>query len=98
MAKKRDAKPWQRLKVGDQVRFVAMPSEFSTPGYYVHPHTLSVYRRLIARRRPVRVFKIDEWKFPWIRCQFRRKDGRWEYHSLAINHDGLVRVQSSTAD
>jgi hypothetical protein len=34
-----------------------------------------------------------DWKVPWIRCRFRRKDGRIEYHALAINHDGWVRVR-----
>lgn len=84
---------WRKLRVGDRVRFVYMPTEFAQPGYLIHRETLTVYRRLIARHRPVRVFKIDAWKVPWIRCQFRHKDGRWECHSLAINHDGWVRVR-----
>jgi hypothetical protein len=84
---------WQKLRVGDRVRFVAIPTEFSRPGYFVHRDTLRVYRRLIERRRPVRVAYLDDWKLPWIRCQFRRKDGRIEYHSLAINHDGWIRVR-----
>jgi hypothetical protein len=41
----------------------------------------------------VRVAEIDEGKLPWIRCQFRLKDGRIEHHFLAINHDGWVRVR-----
>lgn len=84
---------WKRLRIGDCVRFVRMPTEFAKPGYRIHRETLRVYRRLIARRRAVRVFKLDAWKLPWIRCQFRRRDGRWEYHSLAINHDGWVLVK-----
>jgi hypothetical protein len=31
---------------------------------------------------------------PWIECRFRRKDGRLEHHGLAVNHGGLVRVNS----
>jgi len=84
---------WKKLRVGDRVRFVSMPTEFSRPGYYVHRDTLRVYRRLIQRRRAVRVVYLDDWKLPWIRCQFRCKDGRIEYHSLAINHDGWDRVR-----
>ncbi len=86
-------KQWQKLCVGDRVRFVHMPTEFNQRGYLVHSDTRRVYRRLIARRRPVRVFKLDAWKLPWIRCRFRRKDGRWKYHSLAINHNGWVLVK-----
>ncbi|HWA96923.1 MAG TPA: hypothetical protein VG713_00455 [Pirellulales bacterium] len=70
-----------------------MPSEFAQHGYSIHRDTLRVYRRLIERGRPMRVFKIDAWKSPWVRCQLRRTDGRFEYHALAINHDGWVRVR-----
>jgi hypothetical protein len=31
---------------------------------------------------------------PWIRCQFRQKTGKFEYHTLLINHDGWVPVVS----
>jgi hypothetical protein len=84
---------WRDLRVGDRIHLVAMPSEFAQPGYFLAPCTRRVYERLIARRRPVRVFKIDEWGLPWIRCNFREHDGRWGYHSLAFNHDGWVRVR-----
>lgn len=85
--------PWRKLRVGDRIRFVRMPTGFSRQN--CHRDTLRVFQRLIERRRPVRVAFFGEWgkwKVPWIRCQFRRKDGRIEYHSLAINHDGWVRV------
>jgi hypothetical protein len=87
---------WRKLRVGDRVRFVNMPTEFARPGYFVHRDTLRVYRRLIERSRTVRVAYFDDWKLPWIRCQFRGKDGRIEYHELAINHDGWVLVKSRT--
>lgn len=83
---------WKKLRVGDRIRFVHMPTEFAKPGYQIHRDTLRVYRRLIARCRPVRVFRLDAWKLPWIHCRFRRKNGRIEHHSLAINHDGWVLV------
>jgi hypothetical protein len=31
---------------------------------------------------------------PWIQCRFRRKNGGWEYHWLAINDDSWVRVKT----
>src|SRR5437660_3280918 len=74
---------WRKLRVGDRIRLVRLPSEFNQPGYYLHRETRQVYKRLIERRRPLRVYKIDEWGLPWIRCRFRRKDGSWEYNSLA---------------
>ncbi len=84
---------WRDLRVGDRIRLVRMPSEFDQAGYYLHRDTRRVYKRLIERRRPVRVYEIDEWGLPWIECRFRRKDGWWERHSLAFNHDGWVRVK-----
>jgi hypothetical protein len=84
---------WCELRIGDRIRLVAMPTEFAQAGYLLYPCTRRVYERLIARRRPVRVCRIDDWGIPWIRCQFRLKDGRRGYHSLAFNHDGWVRVR-----
>jgi hypothetical protein len=84
---------WRELKVGDRIRIVRMPSGVDAPGYTFHPDTRRLYQRLIDRRRSVRVYKIDEWGLPWIRCEFKMADGRREYHSLAVNDDSWVRVQ-----
>jgi hypothetical protein len=85
---------WRQLKVGDRVRIFEYPPEFSQPGYFVHRDTRRVYKKLIARGSPLRIFEIDAWGSPWICCRFRRKNGSWERHFLSINHDGLVRVKS----
>jgi hypothetical protein len=85
---------WRQLRVGDKIRLVEMPSEFRQTGYYVHRDTIAVYKKLLARRRPLRVWQIDRDGLPWIRCWFRRPNGRWEHHYLAVNHSGLVRVKS----
>ena len=92
MAKSKEL--WRTLRVGDKVRITEIPAEFLTPGYTIFPETMRAYKRLIARRRPLRIARIDEWGLPWVDFQFQLKDGRWEYHSLAINHDGLVKVQA----
>lgn len=88
-----DATLWRRLKVGDYVRLVHMPTEFSRPGYLIYPNTLRAYKRVIKRGRPQRIFQIDAWGVPWISFRFKMKKGKWEYHELAINHDGLVPVR-----
>jgi hypothetical protein len=80
---------WQELRVGDRIRFLAMPTGFSRAN--CHEETLEAYRTLIARRRSARVYRLDEWKMPWIQFRVRRPDGRWEHHLLLINHDGWVR-------
>src|SRR5207237_7537709 len=84
---------WYQLRVGDRIRIVRMPSDANTPGTTFFPETRRLYKKLIARRRPVRVFQIDEWGLPWIRCRFRLKDGSWEHHYLAVNDNSWVRVK-----
>jgi len=81
------------LRVGDRVRIVRMPTDFSKPGYYVHADTRCAYKRLIARGRSLRVFNVDEFGLPWVRFRFKRKNGTWEHHELAINDDSWVRVR-----
>ena len=83
---------WRQLRVGDKVRLVEIPPEFTGTGYYVHASTMRVYRKLVARGRPLRIRIIDFAGARWIRCRLRRKSGGWETHDLAFSHDGLVKV------
>jgi hypothetical protein len=83
---------WRTLKVGDRVRLVEYPPEFR-PGYQIHPDTVSVYKKLIARGRSMRVYWLDHCGAPWIRCRFRRRNGQWEHHYLCLCHDGISRVK-----
>ncbi|MFT3881513.1 MAG: hypothetical protein QM703_17830 [Gemmatales bacterium] len=91
--KKNSTELWKTLKVGDRIRLVEVPTEFFQKGYYIHKDTLRVYKKLQARRRPLRVYQIDEYGFPWVRCMFQRKDGRCEWHYLAFNHSGIAQVK-----
>jgi len=85
--------PLRDLKVGDRVRLVHLPGEYVQP-HTLHRETRRLYKRLLARRRSVRVCKVDELGLPWIKCQFRRKNGRWEYHYLLISTEsGWTRVK-----
>lgn len=87
---------WRNLRIGDRIRFVAMPSGFSRRN--CHADTLKAYRTLIGRRRPVRVCELDEWDMPWVRFRVQRPNGRREHHALLINHDGWVKVRRQKAD
>jgi hypothetical protein len=82
---------WHDLRVGDRIRFTVIPTGFSLEN--CHEETLEAYRTLIARRRSVRVYELDQLKVPWIRFRIKLADGTWENHSLLINHDGWVRVR-----
>ena len=85
---------WRELRVGDRIRIVRMPSAAALEGYVLPRDTRRLYRLLIARNRPLLVYEIDERQLPWIKCQFRTKNGRWEYHFLAVNDDSWVRVKN----
>lgn len=87
------SEPWQSLQVGDRIRIVRMPSGVDAPGYTFHDDTRALYERLIARGRALRIAEIDDWGLPWIHCRFKRPDGTWEYHALAVNDDSWVRVR-----
>lgn len=73
----------KKLKVGDRVKFVAMPDEWEDPRYTVLPDSIAFMKTMIARTWPSRVSRIDEFGTPWI-CARIRKDGRLEYHSWGI--------------
>jgi hypothetical protein len=84
---------WRNLRVGDRIRIVRMASGVDALGYTFSKETRQLYDLLIARGRSVRVYRIDDDGLPWIRCRFRRKNGLWEHHWLAVNDDSWVRVQ-----
>jgi hypothetical protein len=85
-----ETQDWTALRVGDCIRFVAMPTPFSRDN--CHQETLDVYKYLISRRRPVRVYKLDELGMPWIYFRTRAEDGSLQHQYLLINHDGWVKV------
>jgi hypothetical protein len=84
---------WKRLRIGDRVRFVRLPTFEGVPGGGLHRDTRRLYKMLIARGRPSRIFQIDEYRLPWIYCRFRRKNGTWEIHWLAINDDSWILIK-----
>jgi hypothetical protein len=83
---------WQELRVGDRIRPVTGPPEWGQPGYRLPPETAALWQLLVARRRPLRVYEVDEWGAPWVRCRVRRPDGGWDGHYLAITHSGWVKA------
>src|SRR5262245_54202589 len=87
------AEAWRELKVGDRIRLVEEPPEWRRPGYHVPTVTRRLVRRLIACRRALRIYEVDEWGSPWIRCRFRGTTGGWEHHFLSVREGGWVRVR-----
>ena len=71
------------LRVGDKIRITSVPG-VGIPGYYIHKDTVKAFKRIIARKRPVRIKYIDRYGAPWYEVRFRLKDGKWEWHSLGV--------------
>ena len=89
---KTDPELWRQLRVGDRVRLVEIPLNFlDWPA--LHLETKQAYRHLLARRKPVTVYQIDEYGLPWVQFRFRGKNGRMRYDYLAVNHGGIVKVK-----
>jgi hypothetical protein len=85
--------PWQKLRVGDRIRIVQMPSYSMDAQFSFLPETRGLYKKLITRGSAQRIFQIDECGLPWIYCRFRLRNGKWEHHWLAVNDDSWVKVK-----
>jgi hypothetical protein len=71
------------LRIGDRIRIVGVPGK-GVPNYYIHRETVSVYKKLMARRRSVRIYEIDKYGTPWFRCRFKTRTGQWGWHFLGV--------------
>jgi hypothetical protein len=80
------------LKVGDRVRFVSLPEEWSQPGYRIHSSSVRFMKALIRRGRSCRVARVKHGG-PWIDARFRQKNGSIERHMWMITEKtGWERV------
>jgi len=82
---------WRQLKVGDRVRIVRLPSEFSQPGFHVDNDTVSFYRHLIDSGCVLKVTEIDPKGRPRIEYEWKKLTGI-ESHGLLINDDSWEAV------
>ena len=79
------------LKVGERVRLIRFPPHWTDPAYHIPWSTREVYRRLMARRRPLRVDEVDE-HGAWVLCKFPSRAGRVHYHHIVLDDGCWVRV------
>lgn len=73
----------RKLKVGDKIRFVGLPEEWSVPGAAVAPQSVAFMKKMIGRKRPSRIHRIAEDGSPWIQARLRDGDGI-AYHEWGI--------------
>jgi hypothetical protein len=62
-----------QLKIGDRIRFISLPDEWSDPQRSLHRDSLVFMKRMIKRRYSSRVFKIDHCGYPWIKAKLRER-------------------------
>jgi hypothetical protein len=90
-----DDQLWRTLRVGDRVKIVHFPYEFSKRDYTMHDETRAAYRHLIETKEELCVRHIDDEGYPWVKFTIRADDGEEEFHSLMLNHDGIVLVEKA---
>jgi len=73
----------KRLKVGDKIKFVALPDGWSAPSFKVPRCSIAFMKKMIARIWPSRVCRIDEDGYPWIQSRIR-EGGRIVHHDWMI--------------
>jgi len=81
------------LRVGDLVRFVSIPEEWSQPGYRILPESVEFMERMIQRAWPSRVYEIDEFGHPWIAAKFKDEDNNLSHHWAIMESIGWRRVR-----
>ena len=83
----------RKLKVGDRVRFVAMPDEWSQPNITLPRESRAFMKAMIKRRFPSRVYEIDEYGLPWIMARLKVGD-KYKLHTWGIGEStGWRRVK-----
>jgi hypothetical protein len=56
------------LRVGDRIRILAIPGK-DVAGYCLLEDTRDLFERLVTGRIVLKIYEIDEWGRPWVRCR-----------------------------
>ena len=85
---------WRNLKLGDSVRIVRIPSQFSEPRYQNGDweDTFALYRTLIAGNVVLTISEIDEFGRPWVEHDMLDSNGNVTSNALAVDDDSWVRI------
>ena len=84
------------LKVGDKVRFIGMPEEWSDPHFRPPKKSKRFMKYLLQRKSPSLVSWIDEYGHPWIEARLTIS-GKHEHHTWAIfEKTGWRKVKKRT--
>jgi hypothetical protein len=80
------------IKIGDRVRILSLPNQDK----FIHKDTIKAYNNLIKRGRSLRIYTVDKYGNAWFNFKLKTRNGKWEYHSMAIykQDDNWVKVNS----
>jgi hypothetical protein len=81
------ADSWQKLRVGDRIRFIRVPPIYSNPDYRVSPETLSLYTLLVSTGDSIQIDDFTEYGAPVAGYVDRRDNDGPVFHGLVINAD-----------
>jgi hypothetical protein len=86
---------WRKLKTGDQIRIVQIPSMFDEAHYHngEWEETFSLYRRLIADAEVLSISEVDQDGRPWIEYESIGEGGATISHALAVDDDSWEHVR-----
>lgn len=81
-----------QLKVGDLVRFVSIPDEWARRGFHVHRESIQFMKRMIRRKWPARVYRLDESGYPYIHAMIRQRGKRYWHTWMITESSGWRKV------
>lgn len=86
---------WRKLKTGDRIRIVKIPSMFAEAHYLngEWEETFSLYRQLITNEEVLSISEIDEDGRPWIQYESIDEGGATISHALAVDDDSWEHVR-----
>src|ERR1700677_4261351 len=76
------------LKVGDRIRFISIPAEWSAPSYVVPREDMIFMKRMIKRPWPSRVYQLDYLGYTWIR--FISIPAEWSAPSYVVPREDMI--------
>ena len=77
----------QELRIGDRIRFLRMPSIFSSANYYLHPDTLELYTHLVSTGDLLEIEDYTKDGFPLADYVDRRNPENPVFHGLVITNE-----------
>ena len=83
-----------RLRVGDQVQFTRIPSEWDAGNFFIQAEDRLFMDQVVAKGRWYKVYEIDEYNHAWVSILIYINKRR-EHHTWAITESTGWRSRRS---